>query len=169
MKTIIVGALCAGFLLLSGCGPKAGPPAAASSPKAAGVAEPALSAWQKGDKDTAVSRFVEIDWSARPLFASGSTLNLSEDQFKALTDADRQARSGELMAQIDSLKRLASAVADAGREAAAKGDTAQAKKTFGSLQQMGTALNSPDRLTILQLVGKTVKKMGDAGAAKLAP
>ena len=126
-----------------------------------------MTAWQQGDKPKAVSSFVETDWSSRPLFASGSTLSLTENQFKALSDAERQAKSGEMMSQLDSLKKLASAVAQSGRDAAAKGDTAQARKHFTSLKECGTALDSPDCLRLVQLVGQAWKKMADTELAKI--
>ncbi len=166
----------AASILLAGCGKKESASGSSAPPKkqeseaapaGAAVAQPALTAWQQGDKSTAVSSFLEADWSARPLFASGSTLNLSEDQFKALPAADRQAKSGEMMSQLDSVKKLAAAVAQAGREAASKGDTPQARKCFASLKQCGTALDSPDRLRIVQLVGQAFKKMADTELAKV--
>jgi hypothetical protein len=125
-----------------------------------------MTAWQQGDKSTAVSRFVGTDWAARPLFAADSVLSLSEAQFKALPAAELEAKSAEMLPQLESLKKLASAVAQAGRDAASKGDTAQARKHFNSLKQCGTALESPDCLVIVQLVGKALKKMGDAELGK---
>ncbi len=71
-----------------------------------------------------------------------------------------------MMAQVDSLKKLGAAVADAGREAAAKDGKEQARKSFVSLRQSGTALDSPDCLAIVQLVGKAFKKMGETELAK---
>jgi len=161
---------------LVGCGKQStsssNPPSPAnervSTTAAAPVAQPALSAWQQGDKSTAVSSFVAANWNARPIFVSGSVLSLTEDQFKSLSDADRQARSAEMTKQLDSLKQLGAAVAQAGRDAAAKGDTAQAQKYFTSLKQCGTALSSPECLTLVQLVGKTLNKMADTDSAKIA-
>ncbi len=124
-----------------------------------------MTAWQQGDIPKAVSSFVETDWSSRPLFAAVSTLSLTEDQFKALSDAERQAKSAEMMSQVESLKKLGLAVAQAGRDAAAKGDTAQARKYFTSLKQCGTALESPDCLSLVQIVGKSFKKLADTELA----
>jgi hypothetical protein len=166
MKTTTISAVLTVSLLLTGCGKKAGPPSSASS-AAAPVAQPSMTAWQQGDKSAAISSFVETDWSSGPLFAANSTLSLSEDQFKALSNADRQTKSGEMMSQLDSLKKLAAAVAQAGRDAASRGDTAQARKYFSSLKQCGTALDNADRLRIVQLVGQALKKMADAELAKV--
>jgi major membrane immunogen (membrane-anchored lipoprotein) len=166
MKTITITAVLTVSLLLAGCGKKAGPPGSNAS-AAAPIAQPCMTAWQQGDKAAAISAFVETEWSSGPLFAADSTLSLTEDQYKALSNADRQAKSGEMMPQLDSLKKLAAAVAQAGRDAASKGDTAQARKYFTSLKQCGTALDNADRLRMVQLVGQALKKMADAELARV--
>ena len=162
-------------ILLAGCGKQntsSGTPLAqakepAGSSSAAAVAQAALSAWQQGDKAGAVSNFLAVVWSARPLFVADSPLNLSENQFKALSVADQQARSNEMLKQIASLKQLAAAVAQAGRDAVAKGDTALAQKYIASLKQCGTALSGPDYTALLQLVGKAFNTMADTESAKI--
>jgi len=131
------------------------------------VAQAALSSWQRGDQSAAVSSFLAADWSVRPIFASDSVLNLTEDKFKSLSVADQQAKSAEIGNQLGSLKRLAAAVTQAGRDAAAKGDTTQAQNYFTSLKQCGAALNSPDSLIIVQLVGNSLDKMADTELAKI--
>jgi hypothetical protein len=166
MKTTVINAALAVSVLTIGCGKKTSPPSSTSA-VAAPVAQAAMTAWQQGDKSGAVTSFVETDWSHGPLFAANSTLSLSEDQFKALSNADRQAKSGEMISQLDSLKKLAAAVAQAGRDAASKGDTAQARKYFTSLKQCGTALDRPDCLRIVQLVGQALKKMADTELTKI--
>jgi hypothetical protein len=133
------------------------------------VTAPALSAWQQGDQATAVRRFVEADWSARPLFAADSALSLSEAQFTALSNAEREAKSPPMMAQLDSLKRLAAAVAQAGRDAAAQGDHTAARRHFTSVKQCGAALDSPSCLRIAQLVGQAFTRLADAELTKLGP
>jgi hypothetical protein len=174
MKNAIIIGVMAATILIAGCGKKSSsssamPPTAqaetvlSSSP----VSQPALTAWQQGDKAAAVSNFLATDWSARPLFAAGSTLSLSEAQFKALSDADRQAKSNEMTAQLGSLKQLAAAVAQAGLDAASKGDAPQARKDFTSLKQFGAALESSDYMLIVQLVGKGIEKRGDTELAKI--
>jgi hypothetical protein len=84
MKTTAIVTVLAASLL-AGCGKK---PASPSSPPStvAPVTQSAMTAWQQGDKTAAVTSFVETDWSRRPLFESGSTLSLSEDQFMSLRD-----------------------------------------------------------------------------------
>lgn len=167
MKTTTICAVLTASLLLAGCGKKARPLSSTPS-TAAPVAQPVMTTWQLGDKSTAVSSFVETDWSSRPLFASSSTLSLTENQFKALSDAERQAKSGEMFSQLDSLKQLAAAVAQAGRDAASKGDATQARKYFISLKQCGAALDTLNSLALVRLVGQGIKKRADTELSQLA-
>jgi hypothetical protein len=165
--TTIVTALAATFLL-AGCGKQSALPSSPPS-TATPVTQPIMTAWQKGGKSTAVTSFVETDWSSRPLFASGSALSLAEQQFKALTNFEQQERSSEMMPQIDSLKQLATAVAQAGQDTAAKGDAAQARKYFAAMQQCGATLDTSNSLTLVRLVGQGMKKRADTEISKLAP
>ncbi len=47
------------------------------------------------------------------------------------------------------------------------GVAAEARKYFTSLKQCGAALDSPDSLTLAQLVGQGLKKRADMELAKL--
>ncbi|MGO8766381.1 MAG: RNA polymerase sigma factor [Limisphaerales bacterium] len=137
------------------------------SPVQSPVAEPAIRAWQQGNKAEAINQFLEADWSNRPLFDSNSALSLTEGQFAALSNADRQTKSTEMLSKLDMLKQLAAAVSPAGLDAAAKGDAVQARKCFTALNQCGAALSSPDCLQIVQMVGKALNKLSDADLAKV--
>ena len=160
--------MAAALILLAGCGKKSSSSGGSSSSAAVPVTQPVMTAWQQGDKSTAVSRFLETDWSSRPLFAPGSALSLTEAEFSSLSVADQQLKdSKKIVPQLDSLKQLAAAVVQAGRDAAAKGDLTQARKYFTSLKQFGTALDSPDYTRIVQLVGQAFGKMADKEMAKI--
>jgi hypothetical protein len=176
MKIQTISTAIAVAILLSGCGKQnassgTSPAPARDQTSAASAASPvtqaSMSAWQQGDKSTAVSSFLAADWSTRPLFASDSVLSLTESQFASLSAADQQAKSGEMTKQLGLLKQLAAAVAQAGRDAASKGDATQAQKCFTSLKQCGTALSSPDCLSLVQLVGKAFTKTADTELAKI--
>jgi hypothetical protein len=125
-------------------------------------------AWQQADKATAISRFVQVDWTARPLFAPNSVLGLSETQFQAIPNSSRQAKQQELLSQVPILKQIGVAVLTAGKDAAAKKDFASAKKYFTSLQQCGEVLSGPDFTALVQQIGKFIKKMADEESAKLS-
>ncbi len=112
--------------------------------------------------------FVAADWTARPLFAPGSVINLSDAQFRGLSASDRQAKSSELFARLDSFKKLVAAVAQARRDAASKGDAAQARKCFKALDQCGTALDNPERLDLVRMVGGACKRLASKELAQVA-
>ena len=131
------------------------------------VMEQAMIAWQQGDKSMAVSRFVEANWSARPLFAPGSTLSLSEGQFMLLPSSERNLKANDAIKQVGDLKQLAQAVVQAGRDAAEKKDSAQARKYFTSVKQCGEALDGPDSLLLVGQIGKFMKRTAGEELAKL--
>jgi len=138
-----------------------------TSSAAAPVAQAAMTAWQQGDTNTAVSSFLAADWSARPLFPTSSSLSLSEHQFGALPAADRQAKAQDISDQLGVLKRLLAAVTQAGHDAAAKQDVSTARKYFTSLKQCGEALDSPESSAIVKLVGQRLKKNADGYLSNL--
>jgi len=157
------------FGALAGCGKpgnsnqKASPPANLQPPAAEGI----LKTWEQGDSTGAVQQFVEADWSARPLFSPGSPMNLSESEFKALSAVQREAESAEVVERLAVLKKVARAVTQAGHDAAAKKDMALARKHFTALDQFGGALDEPNSMLIVKLVGQALKKLAAAETAKL--
>ena len=191
MNFAIFAGLIAVGILLGGCGKKnsetgsASPPTATSnmapadtsmdtSPASASagvsgspVVQPVLIAWQEGDKARAINLFVGSDWSARPTFPGGMALSLSEGQLKALPEADRALKYQQVSAQLDLMKEVVAAVNEAGQAAVASGEVVNARRCFMSLKQFGAALDNPDRLQQLQILGKVSKNMADAGLGKL--
>ncbi len=129
--------------------------------------EAMLTACEQGDSSGAIKQFLETDWNARPLFSPGSAMSLSEDQFKALPATQREAESAEVQARLATLRKLAGAVAQAGREAAVRKDAALARKHFAAIGQFGSALDEPNSLLLVQLVGQALKKMAAAETVKL--
>jgi hypothetical protein len=166
---IITGAMAA--IMFAGCSKNVSSGGSTTSPtaQADAILQPALTAWQQGDKATAVSNFLAADWSDRPSSVSGSILSLTKDQYHALSDADRQAKSVQVTAQLKALRDMTEhGVEQAGLDAASKGDSAQARKCFMSLKQCGTALDSPDVMQIVQLTGQALKKIADKEMAKIS-
>lgn len=171
-----IGILMAASILLVGCDKQSSPSGEAAplaneqrsaAPVAVPVAQPALTAWQQGDKTTAVSRFLEADWSAHPLFPASSPLGLSADQINALSAAEKEAKAGEMAAELGSLNALLVEVMQVGDDAAAKGDTSQARKHFTALQQCGAALASPQHPIIVQPIGRAFEARAKAKLEKI--
>ena len=148
-----------------------------TTPTATPVMQPALAAWQQGDRVGAVSNFVAADWSVGPLFASDSILSLTETQFRAqmqpvavpwtVITGGIEAKSAQMIKELRAMKQLAAAVAQAGRDAAAANDVALARKHFSSLQRFGTALDSSNSLAILRLDAQAIKKKAEGELATL--
>ena len=131
------------------------------------VLPPIVEQWQKGDKAGTIARFVETDWSARPFFAPGSAMSLSEEQFQKLTVTEIDAKMKEVLPQTNTLRQIAFGVMEAGKEAAKQNDAAKAKKHFTAVKQCGEAIEKIDTLKIVQLIGKAIVKLADAELAKV--
>ena len=175
MKNVIIVGFMAASILMAACSKKLPgsshappPPAQANTEQFMPVTQPAMRAWQQGDTATAVKIFVATDWNGRPLFEGGSALNLSQDQFKALPAGDGTAKAEAIITQISCVKQLSDAVAQAGLDAAAKGDEAQAREHFTSLRQFGLALQNPNNPgLVLSVYGKGMENKANAGLAKI--
>jgi hypothetical protein len=171
MKYAIITGVMAATIFIVGCGKEspsssATPPSAQAAAASPPASHPVLATWQQGDKAAAVTNFLATDWSVHPLFASGSILSLSEDQLRALSAADRKAKADEMLPQLLTFRDLAEAVEQAGKDAASKGDIAQARKYFVSLKQCGTALDSPDYTFMLRQVGQAIQGLSDKDLAQ---
>jgi len=174
MKMKIISGIILVCFVLAGCGKKIDSAANPSlvkqqdtTPATTATIQPVLTAWQQGDQSGAISNFLETDWSSRPLFTPGSALSLNEKQFGSLPSTDRDAKANEMLDQLGVLKHLLAAVTQAGNDAAAKNEVSTARKYFTSLKQFGEALDSPDSLATVKLVGQRVKKNADDELAKL--
>lgn len=132
------------------------PPPVASAPAAntPAAATPAVNAWQQGKKSDAIRLFVEADWSNRPLFPSGSAASLSEEEFRVLDHQEREKKLDALHARLRLLRELIRAVAEAGKNAAAQGNTVQARQYFSAIREFGGALNSSGYTDVLRGTGK---------------
>jgi hypothetical protein len=164
---------------LLGCEKKSDAPTASSSQtnlnaraSATPVMQPILKAWQSGDQRTAVSNFVQADWSSRPLFPAGSSLNLTEDEFRSqvrslFTPESVNIMGTNLLAEIEPMKRLAAAVGQSGQQAAAQHDYPKARKYFTALKQCGEAIDGTNSLALLKVVGQGLKNRADIELGKL--
>ena len=137
------------------------------APGTGAAAEVVLAAWQQEDKTAAMARFLETDWSARPLFTPGSAMALSETQWAALPNQDRESKRGPLEAQAGEFTSLVVAVLKAGQDAAANNDPVLARKHFNALKQFGEAVDRPDFTEIVRMFGRAAKKGADREMEKL--
>jgi len=161
-------------LAVVGCR-KQTPPVITATP----VAQPALTAWLQGDRAGAVSNFLAADWTAGPLFAPDAILSLTETEFSRQVKpgwisgfehtARMEAAREQMFKELATLKQLAAAVAQAGRDAAATNDLTLARKHFTSLQRCAAALDTTNSLRILRLDAQAIKKRAGSELATLLP
>jgi len=136
--------------------------------------QPALTAWQRGDKGGAVSNFLAADWSTSPIFAADSILSLTENEYLAQVrpspgrgvTREVEAKEAQLIRELNALKGLTAAVLQAGSEAAATNNAAVARQHFDALLRFGKALDQPDRLSLLRLEGRAIQKKAEAAAPR---
>jgi hypothetical protein len=143
------------------------------------VAQPALTAWQQGDRAAAVSNFLAADWTAGPLFAPDAILSLTEAEFSGQVKPVRmpgfvltggiEAARVQMTKELATMKQLAAAVAQAGREAASTNDVGLARKHFTSLQRFAAALDTTNSLRILRLDAQAIRKRAETELATLPP
>lgn len=131
------------------------------------VLQPILTVFQEGHTAQAVDLFIQANWNARPIFPSKMALGLTDTQFKAIPEGERQLRTDEMLAQLDLMKQLATAVSNAGDAAAAKGEALQARQCYESLKRFGAALDDPKAQQLLRMVGQVSKRMAEHGLARL--
>ena len=165
-------ALVVSLSLGAGCGEKKAaannPPApqkTAAKETAPAPLEQCLVRWQQGDKEGAIRLFIETDWKKGPTISSGSPLNHRESELRRLPQAELARLNGEVLAQLGDLKQLANAVRAKGK-AAAGTDKELAGRCFASLNDCGAALDQPDGMMIVNLVGRVIRKMAAAEPAK---
>jgi len=118
-----------------------------------------LAAWLGGNKGEAVKQFLQMRWQDPSVFAGIPVLFMSEQQFATLPQAQRDPVSQQAQQLSATIRDIARAVISSGEAAAASGDAAGAKAKFEAVQQFGQALAAPERLLIIQLVGKAVVKL----------
>jgi hypothetical protein len=115
--------------------------------------------WSAGNQEAAIEKFLAIDWNDALLFPSGTPLAYAERDLASLSENQLRQDMGEIESIAKALKEMSLRIKQLGEEARAAGNSTEAETCFNSLGKCGTALDQPNRLKILQLVGKAIKKM----------
>jgi hypothetical protein len=139
--------------------PAAPAPAAPTQPASpAGSLGQALKLWTEAKRPQAVAEFLTVDFAQRPLFPKGSILNYTEKQFIDLPNAAREKLAQQMIDDLQKLKQLAASVRKEGQTAQEAGDTARAELCSAQIRRCGQALDHPDSLALLRLVGQALQK-----------
>ncbi len=111
------------------------------------------------DSSWAIEAFLQVDWSKGDEVFAGTNLSMSEADFVRQTAAERQRVSEQNLKELATVRELARAVTAAGQKAADEGDRAQAERCFRGVHALGETLSAPDRMALVQLVGKALKEL----------
>ena len=145
--------------------PAAGDDAKASNPTVTRAPEKViylgqvLAAWSSGKRGEAVNQFLQLNWQDPAIFQGVLALAISEQQFAALSQAQREPISQQAQQFSQTARDLARAVIATTDTFLASGNTVGAKSRLEAVQQFGQALAAPERLQIIQLVGKAISQL----------
>ncbi len=110
--------------------------------------------WAKGDRDVAVDKFLVVDWNNPALFAPGATLSYTENSLRMLSANDQE----RVLERISALKSMGAHLKQLADKAKSAKDSATAAKYLNALKGCGAALDQPQRLKIVQTIGRRFKK-----------
>lgn len=127
----------------------------AATEKPATLAD-AMKLWREGKQSDAVAKFLAVDFSKRPLFPTGSVLNMTEAEFIALPSAARDKMSKAMLDDIQTIKLIAGRVKELAKT------PAKSAPCLSQLKAAGEAFDRPGGLALLKLVGQAFKKMAAA-------
>lgn len=141
-------------------------PSSAESPATSGKARvesaaigTVLASWNNGEKDDAVEQLLSTRWDDPGVFDDVPHLNLSEDEFRALSRDERTGKQKEYIELVSAFKNLSRHCFSVGENAQASGDRQMAKAHYEAVLHLGEALSSPERVSIMQGTGMTLMRM----------
>ncbi len=115
-----------------------------------------LAIWEADDKDAAADQFVLIPWDDASVFQSYASLSMSEEQFLALPQDQRQAIVDESRSVITRLRALARHMLASAEALAESGAKTKAQAYCLAVVLCGKRMSGPNQLQITQLMGKSM-------------
>jgi hypothetical protein len=120
-----------------------------------------LASWESGKKEQAVAQLLSVRWDQPGVFSDVPTMNLSEQGFAALPPDLRNRTASDATQLTATLRSLAREALSVGEQAQVSGDKQTARVHFEAVLHLGQALSSPERLLLIQLVGKVFVKTAE--------
>ena len=118
-----------------------------------------LSAWQKGDKEGATARFLQINWDEPAALADVSVLHTTKEQFEALS-YNKQVRFMEDAKELSAnMRKIGMHILTAGDDALSSGDKQSAKVHYEAVLKFSQAVLSEDRFELFLLTAKALNKV----------
>jgi len=138
---------------------KAGSPTVAQAPEKPMYLGQVLATWNMGKRGEALNQFLQLNWQDPAVLQGIPILAMSEQQFAALSQAQRDPITQQAQQFSQTARDMARAVIASTDTFVASGNTVGAKARFDAVQQFGQALAAPERLQIIQLVGKAITSL----------
>lgn len=118
------------------------------------VVSDVLASWESGKKDEAVEQLLAVRWDGPDVFAGMPLMKLSEGDFRALPADGRKRTLEEIIELIRAFRSLVRHVLATGEHVQASGDKETAKAHYEAVLHLGQAISSPERVLVIQQVGK---------------
>ena len=118
-----------------------------------------LSAWEKGDKEGATARFLQINWDESAALAGVSILHTSKQQFDAFS-YNKQARLMQDAKDLSAnMRKIGMHILTTGDDALSSGDKQTAKAHYEAVLKCSQAVLSEDRFELFLLTAKGLNKV----------
>lgn len=125
-----------------------------------------LACWQEDRKQDAAAGFLALDWKASVPFSALPALSLSEGQFAALPQGQREGLAQNALGLSKDIREMTRYFVEQAKAAKAENKLEEAKLYQAGLMELGKILSGNDKLKLIQMIGKAVqgytqKELGD--------
>ncbi|MBN1805254.1 MAG: hypothetical protein JW837_08395 [Sedimentisphaerales bacterium] len=120
-----------------------------------------LSAWERGDKEGATARFLQINWDEPAALADVSIMHTSKEQFDALT-LNKQIHFMQDAKELSTkLRKIGMHILTEGDNVLSSGNKQSAKAHYEAVIKCSQAILSKDRFELFLLTAKGLNKVAD--------
>jgi hypothetical protein len=121
--------------------------------------ETVLDLWNQGQKDESTKAFLSIQWDQPLNFSPNSVFALSENQFIAMSPAQRTQVQQEAMDVSKAVRVLVRQIISLGQAHLANKEYDAAEKCFTAVLDFGKAVSDLDTLLSLKGTGNAIRKL----------
>jgi hypothetical protein len=139
--------------------PNASAPTVAEAPAKPVFLGQVLVAWNMGKRGEAINDFLQLNWQDPAVLQGIPVLSMTEQQFAALSQAQRDQMNQQVQQLSQTFRDIGKAVVASADSFIASKNRAGARARLEAAQQFGQALAAPERLAIIQLVGKAIMSL----------
>jgi hypothetical protein len=116
-----------------------------------------LACWKEGRKQDAATGFLALDWKSSTPFSALPALSLSEGQFAALPQGQRESLAQNALGLSRDIREMTRYFVEQAKAAKAENKLEEAKLYHSGLMELGKILSGDDKLKLIQMIGKAVQ------------